>query len=321
MGVSSSGPEQPVVVSASRRTDIPRFYADWFSARRAAGFAEFANVFGVQGRVSLAPGDVLGYLFWTRDPEPLRKELRALRQAHIPYAFQFTITAYGPDIEQYRPPLDHALEQFLEISRALPDPEAIQWRYDPIVLCSRYPATFHLEAFTRIAERLAGATRVVNTSLVEPYRKAVQRLADPTVLYRAPDPRRHTSTLKSRPSLRFAGDQGRKLAADLSVVARRYGMRLRACANPELDLPPSQCCGAELFVPYGAHVARAVSALGRAPSRGGCHCLRSVDIGMNETCRGGCQYCYVVRSHRAATLNAIEHRPDASALRPLRGTR
>jgi hypothetical protein len=309
----------PVVISASRRTDIARFYAEWFSARRAAGFAQFANVFGVHGQVSLVPRDVLGYLFWTRDPSPLRRELRALRQAQIPYAFQFTITAYGPDLERRRPPLDYAIGQFLQVSRTLPSPESIQWRYDPIVISARYPASFHTQAFARIADRLAGATRVVNTSLVEPYRAAVRRLADPSVLYRAVDPKRHAAVFKSTPELAVAGDHGRSLAAELSLIAHRCGMELRACANPDLGLPPSQCCGTELFLAYGSDVVRGISAQGRAPSRSGCRCLRSIDIGMNETCRGGCQYCYVVRSERAAAIHAAEHRPQAPWLRPLPG--
>jgi hypothetical protein len=307
------------LVSVSRRTDVPRFFPDWFAARRAAGFAEYENVFGVRGRVSLLRSDVLGYLFWTRDARPLRRELAALQRERIPFAFQFTITSYGPELEPNRPPLDGAIASFLEVAEALPSPSSIQWRYDPIVISRRYPPEFHLEAFARIAERLRGATFVVNVSLVEPLLKAVRRLHDDDVLYRPPDPRRHAATLRRFPELRFATAAKRELAPDLATAARAQGMVLRACADPELGLPPAQCCGPSLWRAYGEIDLAELAGVPEAPSRSGCHCIRSVDIGMNETCQGGCLYCYVVSSNRAVAAHADRYDARQPSLRPPRG--
>jgi hypothetical protein len=306
----------PALISASRRTDIPRFYADWFCARRRAGFAEYENVFRTRGRASLGPADVLGYLFWTRDARPLERELGALRSEGVPFAFQFTITGYGEELESNRLPLEQAIDSFLGVARKLPGPQSIEWRYDPIVLSSRYPARFHLETFHLIAERLAGHTRVVNTSRVEPYPKAVRRLGDRSIRYRTPDPERHRSVCRRHPELRFARQEGPALVRQLAELGRRYGMDLRSCADPELGLPPSQCCGLGLFEPYGPEVIEWLSALKPAPTRKGCRCLRSIDIGMQETCLGGCRYCYVTSSDRpradvmAASLGPL--RPSVS---------
>jgi hypothetical protein len=312
-------PPRRHLVSVSRRTDVPRFFPDWFATRRAAGFAEYENVFGVRGRVSLLRSDVLGYLFWTRDARPIRRELAALRRERVPCAFQFTINRYGPELEPNRPPLDEAIASFLDLAQTLPSPASIQWRYDPIVISPRYPAEFHLEAFTRIAERLRGATLVVNVSLVEPLLKTVRRLGDRDILYRPPDPRRHAAALRRFPELRFARDARVELVPRLAAAALAQGMVLRACADPELGLPPAQCCGPELWRAHDGIDPDELASVPRAPSRSGCGCIHSVDIGMNETCRGGCRYCYVVSSDRAVAANAHRYDRSQPSLRVSRG--
>ena len=128
-GMTSEQKKEPKLISASRRTDIPRFYARWFGERRRQGFAESRTTFGVAGRVSLRRADVLGFLFWTRDAGPFMKELEALRVEGIPYAFQFTINGYGRELEPRRPGLAEAIESFLAVSASLE-----RARVDPMAL-------------------------------------------------------------------------------------------------------------------------------------------------------------------------------------------
>ncbi len=304
------------LISASRRTDIPRYFASWFAARRAAGSASYRNVFGVTGSVSLRPADVVGYVFWTRDAEPFREQLCALREQGVPYAFQFTINGYGPELEPRRPSLDQAVASFVSVSQLLPGPEAIQWRYDPIVLSDTYTAKFHLSLFARVARQLAGSTRVVNVSFVEPYLRALRRIDDGSVRFRKPDPKRHKSVVKKYPKLPHVGaDEATALLAAMATCARQHGIELRTCCNPEGGLAPSQCVSAELFSPHDAIVASEVEAFGGAPSRTSCRCLRSVDIGMGDSCVAGCAYCYAVRSVSAAVQCYRDHEPAAPMLR------
>jgi hypothetical protein len=317
---SVEAPPAPGLISASRRTDIPRYYSRWFAARWREGFAEYRTAFGVPGRVSLRPEAVLGALFWTRDVRPFLLQLRILQDQAVPAAFQFTINGYARDLEPHRPALRGALDSFRAVSEALPGPESIQWRYDPIVLSDRTSAAYHVAKFGQLARELSGATRVVNVSVVEPYIKAIRRIAEPSTRYRAVDPARHKSVARKHPTLPRATDAP-ALLAELAAIAAEHAIELRVCSNPEYSLtgggrhPASQCIGPELFAPYGAALLARLAALPDAPSRSGCRCLRAADIGMDNTCLAGCRYCYVTTSLQAAVDNFRRHDPSSPRLR------
>lgn len=304
------------IISASRRTDIPRFYPRWFAERRKAGVAEFRNVFGGRGSVSLRNEDVLGYLFWTRLARPFAPQLRVLRDEGIPFVFQYTINGYGREIEPHSPARIKAIEDFHATSSLLPSNLCIQWRYDPIVLSNRYPPDWHLENFTLIAASLKGATRVVNTSFIEPYKKAIRRVGDASVLFRPVDEQRHKSVAKSGNICEVSYKEGRTLLEQLAAIAQSHDMELRMCSNPEWDiLPAAQCCGIELFEPYGEEITNRVNSLRPGPSRASCRCVKTVDIGMDNTCPAGCKYCYVVTAQETAMKNFKKHQPVSSMLR------
>jgi len=310
------------IISASRRTDIPHYYADWFRERRKAGFADYRTVFGGgkngSFRASLDPRDVLGYLFWTKYAGPFHHELESLRSDGIPYVFQYTITGYGAGIQPNIPDREVAFDDFLRVAESLRGAFAIQWRYDPILISPNHSGDWHRRNFTEIANRLRGATHVVNVSFVEPYLKALTKAADwKEIRWRRPDPERHKTALKKYPGLQAVGAEEDILLADLSVIARQHGMELRVCCNREYEqtYPTAACCGLELFTAYGEELTRRVSALAPGPSRPGCRCLKTVDIGMDTTCPGGCFYCYVTTSMERARLNYKMHDPTATMLR------
>jgi hypothetical protein len=302
----------PHLISASRRTDIPQFYGAWFAARRKAGFCESRNVFGGGYRISLRPEDVAGYLFWTKNSAPFEDQLAELLGEGVPVAIQFTLNGYGPSVEANIPGPDVTIPAFLRASGMLPSPSAIQWRYDPVVVTGMFTADWHKSNFRRIASRLQGATRICNTSVVEPYLRVVRRMGE-EVAYRCVDPGRHRQVARQYPALRQAGEAEAGLIEDLSRIAREYGIALRACCNPELKLPAAACCGAELFDGYG--IGERLAAAGPGPSRTGCRCLKTLDIGMDNTCPGGCAYCYVTTSARAVVRNAAGHAASSPRMR------
>lgn len=310
------------IISASRRTDIPHYYADWFRARRAAGFAEYRTVFGGGKagyfRASLKPEDVLGYLFWTKFAGPFHGELDALRREGVPFAFQYTVNGYGPGIEPGVPPRDEVIADLLAAADLLPAPDCLQWRYDPLLVSDRtFTPDWHRENFRAIAARLAGRTRVVNASVAEPYEKALSKAPAGRAFAWRRAPGLRAGLWSRRPGLRAAGAAEAELLRDLQAIARGYGMELRVCCNPEYAgrFPAAQCCGRELFAPYGAAVDLQAAALKAAPSRAGCRCLKSLDIGMDDTCPAGCFYCYVTSSFDAARGNFGRHDPACPHLR------
>lgn len=304
------------IISASRRTDIPQFYAKWFEHRLRDGVVAFRNVFGGKGQASLKPEDVAGFLFWSKYAKPFHGILEMLRSARTPYAFQYTITGMGGlPIEPNIPKPSTAIDDFLTIRQGLPSSRAIQWRYDPIVLTDECHASYHLKKFAEIAKALQGATKVVNVSFVEPYAKSIRRLKhDESICFRPVDPKKHKSVMRYQDQIHHIyPSQGKPFLQELASCARMYGMELRACCNPEFEITASQCISHEMFLDYDTDP---IDTLKQRPSRSDCQCLSTIDIGMDNTCMGGCQYCYVVVSQKTASRNFQAHDPKATMLRP-----
>ncbi len=173
---------------------------------------------------------------------------------------------------------------------------------------------FRLGRFSKIAERLEGATNVVNTSFTEPYLRSTRRMGDEgDIVYRSMDPKRHKQVAKTNPDLpQIQVNRALSFLKELSDCAKSHGMELRVCSNPEFDMPQSKCSSTEIFSGYDDTI---VEDLKPAPTRPGCQCLKSVDIGMDNTCIGGCKYCYVVVSQKTALRIFENHDPCKVMLR------
>jgi hypothetical protein len=266
----------------------------------------------------LKPDDVLGYLFWTRDARPLLPEIRSLLAEGIPIAVQFTITGYGPELEIRRVPLERQIQSFSALSELLPAPSCIQLRYDPIVVGGQYNEDWHEKTLDHICRSLRGHTLVVNTSICEPYVTAVSRIERLLhVRYRVPDPIRHPSTMK-----RFQGLSTLDpipLLLRLARVAHESQMQLRICANPEYAGPnglvAAQCCGLELFESYPLEATHRLRSAQDSPSRAGCRCIATSDIGMSDTCPAGCLYCYVTGAIQKSQNFFARHDPNSESIR------
>ncbi len=166
-----------MIISASRRTDIPAFYTPWLMNRIAAGYCTVPNPFNRNQvtRVSLLPEEVAAIVFWTRNPRPLLARLDELDARGFRYYFQYTILDYPRALEPKTPPVDAAVRTF----RALADrlgPARVIWRYDPIVLSLATDADFHRQRFAAIARQLRGSTQRVVVSVMDHYKKIAGRL-------------------------------------------------------------------------------------------------------------------------------------------------
>src|SRR4030042_655809 len=148
----------PYVISVSRRTDFPAFYAEWFMHRIHAGSASYRNPFGGQlYEVSLKPEDVMAFVFWSRNYAPLLPYLPDLDQRGYGSYFHFTLTDYGPPLEPYQMPTQQIVDTF----KALADrysPKQVLWRFDPIIISNHTPEAYLVEKFASLAHQLRGYT-------------------------------------------------------------------------------------------------------------------------------------------------------------------
>ncbi len=272
-----------MIVSASRRTDIPAQYADWFFNRLAAGFALVRNPMNPRQirRVSLTPDAVEGFVFWTKNPAPMLDRLAALEGC--PCLFHVTITAYGQDMEPGVPSKDSVVIPALRRLSGLIGPRRVIWRYDPVLLSGVYTVQEHVSRFAALARQLAPFTQTCVFSFLDSYRRTARTMA--RLGARAPSEQEQVQLAEA-----FAG------------AARPLGLRLCACCET-VDLStwgiaPARCIDAGLL---GLSSGRATAR--DRHQRPGCHCAPSVDIGAYDTCRHGCRYCYAGAGGRAAAAH------------------
>ena len=293
-----------MIVSASRRTDIPAFYAEWFMNRIRAGGCTVPNPFNASqvSTVSLDPAQVDVIVFWTRNPRPLLRHLPELDARGFCYSFLYTILGYPREIDPGSPPLEAAVETFCELSAKI-GPERVTWRYDPLLLSNITPVTYHEERFSAVAEALRGDTTRSIVSLVRMYRKLTRRMA----------------SLAAR-GIRIENwdeESLSRLLPQLVEAAHRNGMSIQACA-PEIDLNrfglESGSCidGARLSSLFGLRLESGKD----SGQRKQCACTASKDIGMYDSCLFGCSYCYATSDFERARRNHRDHDPAAPSLLP-----
>lgn len=145
-----------MILSASRRTDIPNYYMDWFLHRVQEGFVYVRNPINPHqiSRISLSPSVVDCIVFWTKNPENMLPHLGEL--AAYPYYVQFTLTSYGRDIEPNLPDKKNRLIPTFQALSSKIGKERVVWRYDPIFLNQRYTVSYHLAAFRKLPGACAG---------------------------------------------------------------------------------------------------------------------------------------------------------------------
>ena len=263
-----------MIISASRRTDLPAFYSQWFFRRLQEGYVLVRNPVNPRqvSRVSLAPEVVDGFVFWTKNPGPMLPWLDRL--SDCPYYFQVTLTPYGAEIERNLPSKREViLPAVRQLARQI-GPERVIWRYDPVFLTDQYSAAFHQKAFSQLARALKGVTVRCIISFLDWY---------------SPMERRFGS---QRPQMIDEG-QMQALAAAFGQTAAENGMRIFTCAETAdlsgFGLEHGCCIDRELLEQIGG---RSLDLGKDRGQRAACGCAMSIDIGAYDTCPGGCLYCY-----------------------------
>ena len=328
----------PVIISASRSTDIPAFFSKWFFYRLEKGYCTWINPFNQQKQyISFSKCKVI--VFWTKNPEPIIPYLYILDKLGIHYYFQVTINDYVKEgLEPNLPTIETRIETFKKLSNLI-GPDRIIWRFDPILICSAISPRSILTKVWRIGNQLKGYTRKLVFSFVDikAYRKVQNNLIKETSLFtkdsveygEGTDTQRQEiieGLCKLRDIWENDGWDLTMATCAESLNLDEYGIEHNRCIDGELmekvfgddkdlvyyihtgKLPEPNLFGE---IPYNPETHKDLKDKGQ---RKLCGCMISKDIGMYNTCRHFCVYCYANTSCRVVMENAKKHSDENESI-------
>ena len=274
-----------MILSVSRRTDIPNYYSEWFINRIKEGFLYVRNPMNVHqiSKINLSPDVVDCIVFWTKNPKKMINQLDYLKE-YI-YYFQFTLTGYGKDIEPNIPnKRKEIITVFKELSQKI-GKEKVIWRYDPILVNKKYTVEYHLRAFEEIANSLSDYTEKVVISFVDLYAKI----------------QRNTMGLEIE---KLTHDDMLSLVKSMVEIASKNKLIVETCAEEinfqDIGISHGSCIDKKLIERLlGCKIVGEKD----KNQRGECRCLESVEVGTYNTCLNGCIYCYANFSDEKAIEN------------------
>lgn len=312
--------QAPVIVSASRATDIPAFYSDWFIERFKKGYLKWKNPFnGVPLYVSFKNTRIV--TFWSKNPKPLIKHLSYLDNKNINYYFQFTLNDYDNEkLEANVPPLNKRIDTFIQLSEKI-GKEKVIWRFDPYILTQNLGVEELLRRTEKIGNQLKGYTDkfVFSFADIKSYKKVQNNLRKEKV-----------------PFIEFNERTMNEMALGLQNLNKNWNFEIGTCAE-KIDLDKygivhNKCIDDDLmkklfyndpklmeFLGYKYEKADLFDAKGKLISlksknlkdkgqREACGCIMSKDIGQYNTCPHECVYCYANTSKEIAIKNYKTHK-------------
>ena len=315
--------QAPIIVSASRSTDIPTFYADWFVERWKAGYVKWKNPFnGVPLYVSFKNTRVV--VFWTKNPKPMMKHLDFLDKNVKNYYFQFSLNDYDKEgFEGKVPRLESRIETFKELSNRI-GKEKVVWRFDPLLLTNEIDVKELLKRLGKIGDELYKYTNKLVFSFADIgiYKKVESNLNKANIQY-------IEFTLETM--LEFAeGLQtlNKKWGLELATCAEKfdlnkYGINHNKCIDDDLmidlfhqDEELMKFLGVEFIEPSLFDATTTITKTKKIKDKGqreACGCIMSKDIGEYNTCPHECVYCYANTSKEVAFANYKSHTMNPKA--------
>ncbi|MDE6235628.1 MAG: DUF1848 domain-containing protein [Muribaculaceae bacterium] len=328
----------PVIISASRSTDIPAFYTKWFFNRLAKGYCTWINPFNQQKQyISFSKCKVI--VFWTKNPEPIIPYLHILDEMGIHYYFQVTLNDYEREgLEPNLPGIEKRIETFKKLS-AIVGPARIIWRFDPILLCDAIRPRSILSRIWHIGNELKGYTEKLVFSFVDikAYRKVQNNLVKETSLFTKENVENGEGSIAQRQEIidglcklrDIWKNEGWNLTMATcaeSLDLDKYGIEHNRCIDGELM---ERVFGEDKELVYYLHEGKLPepNLFGEIPEiptahknlkdkgqRKLCGCMVSKDIGMYNTCRHFCVYCYANTSKNVVIGNAGKHSDESESI-------
>lgn len=319
----------PIIVSASRSTDIPAFYAEWFFHRLKVGYSAWFNPFNGKKKSYVSYKDTKFIVFWSKNPRPLLKYLDELKERGIGCYIQYTLNDYEQEkLEKGVRPLAERIETFKLLVEKL-GKGAVIWRFDPLILTETISVDDLLRKIEFIGDSLYGFTEklVFSFADIASYRKVKANLEKNNVPYREWD---ETSMLE--------------FASKIAELNKKWGYELATCGEKidieQFGIKHNNCVDDKLIVRLGYKSKELMDYLGaeiiehnRAMfyeedaieleigkyaviqkknkdkgQREFCGCMKSKDIGEYDTCPHLCEYCYANTSKEVAIRNWQQHK-------------
>ena len=307
----------PVILSVSRETDIPAYYADWFVSRLREGWCEWKNTYsGIVHKVSFDKTRMI--VFWSKNPAPMLERLDEIEALGFrQYYFQFTLNDYVSEgLEPNVSPVVERIDTFRRLADRI-GKERVIWRFDPLMLSDEISIDTLLEQIAAIGRQLKGYTEKLVFSFIDisAYRKVQRNLAGLGIREFTPEEQ-----------IRFAkglSELNRELGLELATCGEEadlgaFGVKHNKCVDDELmmrlfpnDTALMNFIGAEYDMFGGWHIPKSKKDKGQ---RKACGCIVSKDIGAYNTCPHLCRYCYANASPEQALANWRRH--EAHPLTP-----
>jgi len=284
-----------MILSVSRRTDIPAFYGDWFMERIRQGFVMVRNPMNKHqvSRIPLSNRNIECIVFWTKNPQSFIRHLSNLQDWN--YYFQFTLTSYNHSIEANVPKKQEVLDTFIKLS-SLVGRHRVIWRYDPILLTDQIDVNYHIKYFEYIAKRLAGHTEKCVISFVDMYSKCQRNMKKANI-----------RTIEAH--------EKRTLARAITGICSSHNLVVETCSEDvdlaEFGIEHGKCIDDKLIeriIGFELQIEKDKT------QREICGCVSSIDIGEYNTCQHNCLYCYANFSKKAVEYNVIKHKVDSPIL-------
>ncbi|MBR1682890.1 MAG: DUF1848 domain-containing protein [Bacteroidaceae bacterium] len=328
----------PVVISASRSTDIPAFYAKWFFNRLTKGYCTWYNPFNQQ-KMYISFERCRVVVFWTKNPAPIIPYLPELDKRGIHYYFQVTLNDYEKEgFEPNVPSVDKRVETFKKLSNLI-GKEKVIWRFDPLIITPNIGPIELLTRIWHIGNKLKGYTDKLVFSFVDvkAYRKVQNNLVKETMLFTKEDVENAEANYVQRIEIVEGLKKIREAwhndgwdvematcAEDIDLEA--YGIQHNRCIDGELMkrifaddkelvyyLHTLKWPEKDMFgeIPPIPQKPKSVKDTGQ---RKICGCMVSKDIGMYNTCRHFCVYCYANTSKEAVLKNKDKHNDESESI-------
>ena len=280
-----------MILNVSGRTDIVAFYTPWFRNRYKEGYLDVRNPFNSKlvSRINFSNVDLI--LFCTKNPLPI---IDRIKEIDKPIIFHVTLTPYKKDIEPYVIDKRLVIEGIKRLSGILGSDNVVV-RYDPIFLSDSYTLMYHIRAFDKMCKLLKGYVKKVVVSFLDDYKNV----------------RYNMRYLRLRA---FTEEDYKQIGLNFSRSALENGMSVQTCFEERNLVNYGFTRGECLSLSLAEKITGKKPKKWKARGKKGCNCAEMVDVGVYNTCKHFCKYCYANYDEKMVNDNTLRHDVNSSLL-------